>query len=169
MMKRARERGQALVEYVLIYAGVITPVLFALIFTAQLLWIWHSVVEFTRDGARYAATHCWQGSGENVAAYMRTHVPPMVDMEQFQGGQAEITVQYYGRNAETGDLQEFACDGGECSAACVPDAVTVRVRNYEFRRFVNYLGLPPIRIPDFYTTVPMESAGCDPDSSSCLP
>ena len=29
------------------------------IFVAEMLWVWHSVVDFTRDGARYAATHCW--------------------------------------------------------------------------------------------------------------
>jgi hypothetical protein len=52
---------------------------------------------------------------------------------------------------------------------CVPDAVTVRVTNYEFRKFMGYLGLPPVSVPDFYTTVPIESAGCDPEQGTCLP
>jgi len=152
--------GQSSVEYALIYGGLVMPVTFMIVFTAELLWVWHSVVEFTRDGAQYAATHCWQAGGENVINYMRTHVPRMVDQEQFQSGQAEIVVEYFMRDPETGALTEFSCEDAECSTACVPDLVTVRVRNYEFRRFLNYLGLPPVTLPDFRMTVPMESAGC---------
>jgi hypothetical protein len=162
-------RGQATVEYAITFAAIIMPLTAAMIFTAQLLWIWHSVVDFTRDGARYATTHCWQASGDNVISYMRTHVPAMIDGDQFQQGGAELAIEYFSRSAETGALESFACEGGECNAACVPDAVTVRVRNYEFRRFVSYLGLPPIPLPDFHTSLPMESAGCNPEQSECLP
>src|SRR5688500_195901 len=96
-MKR-REQGQATVEYAVTFAALIMPMTAAIIFTAQLLWIWHSVVDFTRDGARYATTHCWQGAGENVIAYMRTNVPAMIDRDQFQQGTAEIAVEYFSRN-----------------------------------------------------------------------
>lgn len=168
MMKRARGRGgQSTVEYV-IAAGVTLPMIFALTFTAELLWVWHSVAEFTRDGANYAATHCWMASGGNVVNYMRTHVPPMVDMDQFQTGEAEIQVTYFLRDPASGVLNEFTCDG-ECSQMCIPDTVTVRVRNYEFRKFMSYLGLPPVTIPDFQTSHPVESAGCDPEQGTCVP
>ena len=50
---------------------------------------------------------------------------------------------YFGRDPETGELTDFPCEQGECSTGCVPDAVTVSVTNYEFRRFSGYLGLPP--------------------------
>lgn len=156
-------------EFALLYAGVILPLSFAIVFTAEILWIWHSVVDFTRDGARYAATHCWQPGGGNVSNYMRTHVPRMIDMDQFQNGQAEIAIDYFSRDPDTGSLTEFSCDSGECSAACIPDMVTVRVTNYEFRRFVSFLGLPPVPIPDFRTSAPIESAGCDPEQGTCLP
>lgn len=170
MARRFRsDSGQATVEYAITFMGVIMPVTFMIIFTAQLLWIWHSVVDYTRDGARYATTHCWQGSRENVITYMRENVPLMIEMDQFQNGIAEIDVQYYARNAETGLLEEFTCEGGECSTECVPDTVSVRIRNYEFRRFLSFLGLPPIPLPDFHTSLPMEGAGCDPDQGLCLP
>jgi hypothetical protein len=167
--RKWNERGQATVEYAVTFAALILPITAAIIFTAQLLWAWHSVVDFTRDGARYATTHCWQRTGDNVIAYMRTHVPAMVDMDQFQQGGVEIVVDYFSRNLETGALEPFACEGGDCSTECIPDTVTIRVRNYEFRRFMSYLGLPPVPLPDFHTSLPMESAGCDREQSQCLP
>lgn len=159
--------GQEVIEYAVLSAGVIIPMTFAIIFVAEMFWVWHSVVDFTREGARYAATHCWQGDGGNVVNYMVTHVPRMIDMDQFQGA-ATITVQYYGRDPETGALVDFVCEEGECTTACVPDAVTVSVTNYEFRRFVGYLGLPGVTLPDFRASMAMGSAGCD-ETGNCLP
>lgn len=165
------ERGQQTVEFVILYAGVIMPVTFAIVFTAQVLWVWHSVVEFARDGAHYAATHCWQASGDNVRDYMRNHVPFTMDRAQFQSaGEDMIQIQYFVKDSETGGLVDFSCDQGECSTMCVPDVVTVRIQGYEYRHaFLTSLGLPPIAIPDFRTSLPMESAGCDPEQGECLP
>src|SRR5699024_10437372 len=95
-------RGQATLEIALTFAAVTVPLTAAVVFTSQLLWVWHSVTECTRDGARYAVTHCWQGSGENVISYMRSHVPAMIDQDQFAQGGATIEVQYFQRNADTG-------------------------------------------------------------------
>lgn len=161
-------RGQEVVEYALLSAGVVIPLTFSIIFVSEMFWVWHSAVEYTRDGARYAATHCWQADGANVSQYMTTHVPRMIDMDQFQSGAATVMVQYFARDPETGDLTDFACDAGECTTACVPDAVMVSVTNYEFRRFVGFLGLPPVAMPDFRTTMSMQGAGCD-ETGSCLP
>ena len=166
---RNKQRGQATLEFALTYTSIVLPLTAGIVFTAQLLWVWHSVVEFTREGARYAVTHCYQGGGSNVASYMRSHVPIVVDQDQFQQGGADIQVTYFQRNIDTGLLEEFSCSGGECSTECIPDAVTVRVANYEYRRFFNYLGLPGLQLPDFQTSLPMESAGCDPDTAQCLP
>jgi len=150
------------------YLAVIAPLTFAVIFTAELLWIWHSTTDFTREGARYAATHCWQNGGDNVINFMRTHTPLMVDRDQFQNGAVQIAVTYFAKDPASGTIGEFSCDT-DCSSACIPDTVTVAVRNYEFRHFLNYLGLPPVTMPDFQTSMPMESAGCDPEQGSCLP
>lgn len=162
------ESGQTTVEYGILYAAVIVPLTFAIIFVAEMLWVWHSVVDFTRDGAQYAATHCWESGGQNVITYMQTHVPRMIDMEQFQQGPAQIAVEYFSRDPSSGSLTDFSCDG-DCSVDCIPDAVTVSVNSYDFRRFVNFLGLPPVTIPDFRSSMPMESAGCDPEQGTCLP
>jgi len=166
-MKRKRS-GQSTIEFALLYAGVILPLTFAVVFASEMFWVWHSVVDFTRDGARYAASHCWQSGADNVLGYMRTHVPRMIDMDQFQSGSAEISVEYFSRDPDSGTLVEFTCDG-DCSAACVPDAVSVRINNYQFQRFVSFLRLPPVTMPDFRTSMPIESAGCDPEQGTCLP
>jgi Flp pilus assembly protein TadG len=163
-------RGQATVEYAIAFSSLLLPVTFAIVYTSQLLWIWHSVTDFTRNGARYATTHCWQGDGENVRTWMKNNTPLMFDRDQFQSGSVEIQVTYMSRDADSGQLAEFSCDGGDCSTSCVPDVVTVKVTNYEFRTFVtNYLGLAPVTLPDFHMTLAMQSAGCDPEQGTCLP
>ena len=168
MAGRRNRSGAITMEFALAYAAVFLPLSFATIFTAELLWIWNSTINFTREGARYAATHCWQADGSNVTAYMRANVPIMVDQQQFVDGTAQLSVTYYSRDPDTGNLAEFSCDG-ECSTSCIPAMVTVTVKSYEFRYFLSHLGLPPVPMPDFQTTVPIESAGCDPEQGVCLP
>lgn len=161
-------RGQATVEFAIVTAGVVIPFTFGLIYMAQLLWVWQSVSDFAREGARYASTHCWQAGGDNVVSYMRSNVPLMIDQDQFRSGSVDITVTYFSKDPVTGQWTEFACDGS-CSADCVPDAVNVRISNYEFRGFVSYLGIPPVQIPPFQASNAIESAGCDPETGSCTP
>jgi len=166
--RRRSLRGAAIIEYAVVYAGLLLPVTMMIFFTAELLWVWNSVVDYTREGARYATTHCWQAGGTNVVSYMRANTPIMVDRDQFRDGQADIEVAYFSRNADSGLLEEFSCDGSECSRQCVPEAVRVRVSNYQFRAFLSYLGLPPVSVPNFQTMLPMESAGCSADSEECV-
>jgi hypothetical protein len=166
--RKSCEGGQATLEYALLTAGIIIPTIFGIIFLAQLLWVWHSAVEWTRDGARYAATHCWQAGGSNVLTYMMSNVPVNIDQAQFQSGPAQAVVSFYSRDPTSGALTDFTCDT-ECSSACVPDAVTVQVTDYQFSRFVGYLKLQPITMPPFLTSLPVEGAGCDPEQGSCTP
>jgi hypothetical protein len=161
-------KGQATIEFAVTYAGITLPLTFAILFTSHVLWTWHSVAEFTREGARYAVTHCWDGSGQNVVSWMQTHVPPMLDQQQFGPGGATIEVEYLARNADSGLFEGFVCDAGTCSTACIPDVVTVRVTGYESARVLRYLGVPPVPLPDFRTSLPVESAGCSPGSTECL-
>ena len=168
---RARRRAQggaATLEFALVYVSLIVPVTFALVFTSQMIWIWHSMNEWTRDGARYAATHCWQDAGANVVGYMRNHVPVNIDQDQFATGQADLSIQFFSRDPDSGALVDYSCDSS-CSPSCVPDVVTVSVSNYEFRRFLSYLGIAPLAMPNFSTTVAIEGAGCDPATSACEP
>jgi len=166
--RRASQSGAVTIEFALAWTGLVAPLTFGIVFTAQLLWTWHSVTDWTREGARYAATHCVQSSGDNVSGYMRTNMPPMMDQEQFRNGPATIAVTYYSKDPDSGQLVTLTCDT-ECSTSCIPDTVTVVVDNYQFARFLGYLGLPPIQMPAFQASSPVESAGCDPEQQVCLP
>ena len=166
--RRSRRAGQTTIEFVLAFAGVLLPAIFAVIFTSQLLWVWHSVNDFTRQGAAYAATHCWQSSASNVVDFMHSNIPPMVNQDQILNGPAQISVTYYSRDPDTGQITPFTCDS-ECSPDCIPDTVKVSVTGFQYATFVTSLGLPAVMIPDFQTSLPMESAGCDPEQGNCLP
>jgi hypothetical protein len=156
--------GQTSIEFALIYGAVILPLTFMTIFVAEMLWVWHSVAEFTREGASYAATHC-ATDGANVVAYMQSHVPPMIDRDRFQSGEVGIQVQYFSRNAD-GNVSPY--DPAGC-AGCVPDNVSVSITGYQFLRFAGFLGVAPATLPPFTTNVPMESAGYNDASGSCTP
>ena len=149
---------------------MILPLTFMIVFVSEMLWVWHSVVDFTRDGAHYAATHCWMADGSNVITYMTTHVPRMIDMDKFQTGEAGIADQLLFAGSGHRAAHAFHLRiGAECSADCVPDAVTVSVTSYQFtKRFSRFFRLPPVTMPPFTTSVPMQSAGCD-EAGNCLP
>jgi hypothetical protein len=171
MAERKRRRsGQVLLEYSFLYIGVIVPFTFGIMYVAQLLWVWHSMVEFTRDGARYASTHCWQADGGNVLQYMYTHVPVNVEQAQFSqaNANATVTVTYSSVDPDTGALSDFSCDA-DCTVSCVPDVVTVSVQNYVYGKFFTFMNLPGVPMPAWPTSVPMEGAGCDPSTAVCLP
>ena len=168
MRRLQRLRGQATLEYAILTASVIIPLVFGIIFLCQMLWVWHSLVELTRDGARYAATHCWQSGATNVVSYMRANVPVNIDQAQFQSGAVDLVVTYFSRDPTSGALTEFTCDS-ECSPSCVPDTVNVQIANYEFRGFFSYLKLQPVASPSFQTTAAIEGAGCDPEQGVCTP
>jgi hypothetical protein len=169
MRRRRRDSGQAVSEFALLYAAVALPLTFMIVFVAEMLWIWHSVDDFTRDGARYAATHCWapDGGAGNVIDYMQANVPLMIDMNQFQNGAAGIQVQYFTQNSD-GSLSQF--DGSSClSTLCVPDTVSVSVTSYQFMRFSSFFKLPPVTIPPFTAMAAMESGGYSDATGVCTP
>ncbi len=168
-LRSQHARGQALTEFALVYGLVLLPLTFMFVFACQLLWLWHSVAQWTRAGAKYAATHCFQSDGGNVRQWMRENVPAMVDRNRFEQGEVEVAVEYFNADPTTGELTAFECEGAECSPECVPQAVRVSVSGYEYRRMLDVLGLPPVPLPDFRTAVSMEGAGCNPEEQTCLP
>jgi hypothetical protein len=157
--------GQVTLEFALIFAGALVPLTFGLIFASQLLWIWHSVNDLTRQGASYASTHCWQASGGNVTSFMLANLPAMPNQQQFLNGPVQIQVSYFAQDPATGILTPFSCSG-DCTSGCIPDVVTVSITGFQYQAFA---GVPPIVLPNFQTSLPIQSCGCDPETGVCLP
>jgi hypothetical protein len=147
----------------------VVPLTIGLIAFAEAAWTYHGLATITRLGARYAATHCYGDStGQNVITWLadpaNVSVPAFPDRQQIAAGGIQIGVDYWAHDPNQGSIP-VSCPP-ECSAACVPDSVTVSIRPggiYTFNRFLTFLGLPSVQVPAFSTTVPMES-GVDPQA-----
>jgi hypothetical protein len=167
-VRNVNARGQANVETVLALIVGIIPLTFGLIAFSELAWTYHSLVTLTRQGARYAATHCWQDdSGSNVVTWMQANSPPFPDRPQLSSGGIQIQVSYWSHDRENRENIPFSCGGG--CGDCLPDSVTVSITGYEFNHFFGLLGLGPLQVPPFSTTVAMESAGGNPETGEASP
>jgi len=162
-------RGQASVEMALALALGIVPLTLAFIAFVEVAWTYHALATITRQGARYASTHCWQDSaGSNVVNWLQMNAPAFPDRPQLLNGGIQLLVTYWAHDPSTHQSIPFAC-GDSCSPQCVPDSVTVSVNGYEFSHLLPLLHLAPLRVPSFSTTVEMESVGADPDRSISVP
>jgi len=148
---------------------VIVPITLGLIAFTEVAWTYHALAALTRQGARYAATHCWQDSlGSNVVTWIQNNAPAFPDRPQLQGGGIQIDVKYWTHDLDTHQSVPFEC-GGACSPDCVPDSVTVSVSGYQFNHFFPMLGLDPLQVPPFASTVEIESAGGNPETAASNP
>jgi hypothetical protein len=162
-------RGQASVEMALVLVAGIVPLTLGLIAFGEIAWTFHALSTLTRQGARYAATHCWQDdTGSNVVSWMQANAPPFPDRTQLAAGGVLIQVGYWTHDPATRQSVPFSCAGG-CSPQCVPDSVTVSVSGYQFSHFLPLLGLQPLQVPSFSTTVEVEGAGGDPETAISSP
>jgi hypothetical protein len=97
---------------------------------------------------------------------MQTHVPRMIDQQQFQNNAAGIQVQYFSQAADGTLTPLGGCsDGG---AICEPDVVSVSVTSYQYTRFSSFFRLGSVQMPPFTTTVPMESGGYQDATGTCV-
>ena len=149
-------------------AGIIPLTLGLLAFT-ELAWTYHALATLTRQGARYAATHCWlDDSGSNVSTWIQANAPAFPDRLQLATGGVQIQVSYWTHDTTTHESVPFSCAGG-CSPDCVPDSVTVSISGYQYNHFLTMLGLQPLQVPPFSTTVEIQSAGGDPETAISAP
>jgi hypothetical protein len=145
----------------------ILPLTLGLIAFAEIGWTYHALVTLTRQGARYAATHCWQDDGSNVISWMQANAPAFLDRAQLATGGGTIQVSYWTHNLDMQESDPFSPPSGGCTL-CVPDSVTVAISPYPFNHFLTALGLR-LQVPPFATTVEMESAGGDPEMATVCP
>lgn len=157
-------RGQATVELALVMMIVLVPLTLGLVALANLAWTYHALTTLTRQGARYAATHCWlDDAGSNVMSWMQANAPPFLDRPQLISGEVQIQVSYWTHDLTTHETVPFSC-ASSCTPECVADSVTVRISGYQFRHLLGVFGWPPLPLPEFSTTIEIESAGGDPET-----
>jgi hypothetical protein len=162
-------RGQASVEMVLVLIAGIIPLTLGMVAFAEISWTYHALVTLTRQGARYASTHCWQDdAGSNVVNWMQTNSPPFPDRPQLVTGGLPIQVSYWMQDTILNQSVPFSCAEG-CSPQCVPDSVTVSISGYQFNHFLPLLGLAPLQFPPISATAEIQSAGGDPESGISFP
>lgn len=165
----SRRKGQATVEMALALVAGIVPLTLGLLAFAEIAWTYHALATITRQGARYAATHCWQDdAGSNVVNWVQSSAPAFPDRAQLISGGIQIRVNYWTHDPLVNQSVPFSCGGG-CSSQCVPDSVTVSIGGYQFEHFLTQLGFPPLEVPPFSATVEMQSAGGDAETGVSVP
>lgn len=166
---RDKRRGQANVEFALVLVAGLLPLSLGLIAFAELAWTYHSLATLTRQGARYAATHCWvDDAGSNVVTWMASNSPPFLDRARLLDGGVQIEVNYWAHDLATHQTTQFSC-ADSCAAACAPDSVTVSIRGYQFAHILPTLGFSPLTVPAFSTTLSMESTGANQEGGIPAP
>src|SRR6266566_5645488 len=165
MFFKHNSRGQATVEMALALIAGVVPLTLGLFAFTEIAWTYHALVTLTRQGAQYAATHCWQDeTGSNVRNWMQANAPSFPDRPQLTSGEIQIQVIYWMHDPVSHTSALFSCSEEPCSAECVPDSVTVSISGYQFNHFLTVLGLPALQVPSFSTTVESESAGANPET-----
>jgi hypothetical protein len=164
-----RDSGQATMEMALALIAGILPLTIGLVAFSEIAWTYHALATLTRQGARYASTHCWQDdAGSNVVGWMKANAPPFPDRAEVVSGGIQIIVSYWRTDSTTQTSIPFECGAG-CSAECVPDSVTVSITGYQFRHFLSLVGLQPLQVPPFSTTVEIQGAGGNPETTISNP
>ncbi len=152
----------------LIMMTIMIPLTLGIVAIADVVWTYHALVTLTRQGARYAATHCFQeDNGPNVTDWMKANAPPFLDKPNI-GTTLQIQVNYWTHDFANNQSVAFSC-GAACTPTCVPDAVTVSISNYQFTHLLPLLHLQPLQVPAFSTTVEVQSAGGDPELGISVP
>lgn len=144
MMKK-RQRGITTVEFTLI-AGLAMIVLFGVIEVARALFVWNTLVEATRRGAR-------------VAVVCSVNSPTIARTAVFgESGGVDSSPVLHGLS--TGNVAiSYLNDAGGATAAFADIAyVQVGITGYQHTLLIPFMG-QTLTAPAFSTTLPVESLG----------
>jgi hypothetical protein len=148
-MRGARQRGTTTVEFAIV-ATVLFTVLFGVIEVGRALFVWNSLNEATRRGAR-------------VAAVCPVNHPSIARVAVFGdplGGDSSPILN----NLSTANVQTDYLDENGASTANFPDIRYVRVgiAGYQHTLLIPFF-TQTVAVPPFTTTLPAESLGYIPE------
>jgi Flp pilus assembly protein TadG len=142
-MRHGRQAGSALAEMAIVI-GLFLMVLFGVIEIARALYVWNTLTEVTRRGARVAAV-CHPVDHPALIKNVATDILPGL-------GAGNVAVTYYGQDGTAVAATDFMAIR----------YVRVEITGYSHSFMVPYLDrvLTP---PPFQTTLPRESLGVPRD------
>ncbi|QBQ55875.1 TadE/TadG family type IV pilus assembly protein [Nitrosococcus wardiae] len=146
---KTSQQGMTTVEFSLI-AGLVMIVLFGVIEVARAFFVWNTIAEATRRGAR-VATVC----PVNHPAIARITIFGEPD-----GGDSSPILS----GLSAGNVTLNYLDNGGVATATFADIAYVRVgiTNYQHTLLIPFVG-QTLEVPAFSTTLPAESLGYIPD------
>lgn len=159
MSTKRSQAGLTVVEFAVVGA-VFILILLACIEIARLLFVWNTLGEVTRAGARIAAV-CPPGN-EAVIATALLNEP----------GNAEESDILVGLTADNIVIDYLAADGSTGATVTTAEYVRVAISDYTISLRIPFVGaeVTEITAPPFTTTIPAESLGYVPETTSytCL-
>jgi len=147
-----RQAGLTTVEFAIV-GGLFLVTLFGVIEFARAVFVWNTMTEATRRGARVAAV-C-PVNHANVAQYAIFGTPG-------GGAQSPVLPDLTTANVVTRYLD---ANGGETAIYLDIRFVQVSMQNYTHRLLIP-LPLADLQLPPFTTTLPAESLGYNPDTGA---
>jgi hypothetical protein len=146
---RKFERGTTTVEFALV-GTVLFIVLFGVIEIGRALFVWNTITEATRRGARVAVV-CPPNHGA-VREVSVFGAPGGGDTSPILQGLTTANVAL-----------EYLDDAGNDTGGAFPISfVRVGINNYQHTLLIPFL-MPTLTVPSFSTTLPAESLGWVPD------
>ncbi len=148
-MTRQAQRGTTTVEFAIV-ATVLFIVLFGVIEVGRALFVWNTLTEATRRGARVAA----------VCPISHASVAKVAVFGDPLGGDASPIL----RNLSTANVQVDYLDNTGTPTAVYEDVryVSVGITNYQHTFLIPFV-VQTIAVPPFTTTLPAESLGIIPE------
>jgi Flp pilus assembly protein TadG len=143
-----RQSGATTVEFALALIIFLTFFLGITDF-ARMLWTWNAANEATRFGARIAVV-CKQSSSAFILSKMQTFLPQLTA--------TNLQIKWYD---STGTVS-VSCD----STSCAGVSVSITGLNYQWLSPIGFANLAAIPMPAFFTYLPREIMGQDPNSSA---
>ena len=147
------QRGLATVEFALV-GPVLFMVLFGVIEISRAFFVWNTMAEATRRGARVAAV-C--PANDNAIRQITVFSDPN------SGDNSPVVSNLSVSNV---DVKYYANDGTDTGGA-LPDTkfVQVQITGYQHTMLIPFVPIPPIPVPPFSTTLPVESMGWIPEEA----
>lgn len=155
-----RQRGLSSVEFALV-AGLFMILLFGVLEFGRLMYVWNTLAEATRRGARLATVMCPNPAG----------LAQVKDVTLFNApGAGGDSTMLRGLRRGNVCVEYTQCEG----TPPMPTKVSVSIINYQIDVAVPIPGFDRIyRAPTFKTTLPRESlgmeTGCTPTCLSACP